>query len=382
MTVSATLLVSAIMAFLVSAVTSQEQDKLSISMRCMSLGRFPHPRDCGGFVDCLPDGEGGLRAREGSCRGRAFHPTLKKCVSLQKVDGCQPRAARALTSDPKLDYVCEGASSEFVCADCKTLVNCVNGTAYPEPCASGYLCATKEHKFGGGVCYPDEPIGCACEQPNQFKVDVYDETHFLFCEAKDADPQIYQCPDDHIFDPTMSQCTNNNGLPECTAIGVFANVNNCSQYYNCIPTIDGWVQKPFSCNNESHLGLMYNEASGQCEDPCDWNKGSFKCENEGRFPDPLNCQRYYDCVADSAQPSGFRQSLHECPEGYEWDPSARSQFGHCVEEGNSLAKCVPVTANKCVVPDGLCNPEPVTIQPEQPEQSSQPPQPTLSAQAA
>ncbi|XP_069939569.1 uncharacterized protein [Cherax quadricarinatus] len=342
-----------LMVLLVGVVTPQEEEQRPLSMRCVSEGRFPHPSDCGGFVDCLPDGEG-LRAREGSCRGRAYHPTLRKCVTLNKVDGCKPRAARALANDPKLDYVCENSTSDFMCADCKTLVLCVNGTAYPETCGSGDLCNIDNDHFGGGVCYPNQPSDCSCDAPNQFKEDSYNEARFLFCEATGSDPQIFQCPDDHVFDSTMNQCIHYNGLPECTSIGVFANSRNCSQFYNCIPTIDGWVQKPFSCNNETHKHLMYNEAAGSCEDPCTWGNGNFKCEEEGRFADPLNCQRYYECVKDTSEASDFRQALHECPEGYEWDQSARNSYGHCVLEGNSLNPCVPAVANKCSVDRSQC----------------------------
>ncbi|XP_042221598.1 uncharacterized protein LOC121866066 [Homarus americanus] len=361
MAASYLLVSSTVLAALVCVVTSHKQAHTPISMRCVSQGRFPHPEDCGGFVDCLPDGAGGLKAREGTCRGRAYHPTLRKCVSLQKVHTCKPRSARALVSDPKLDFVCEGASSEFVCADCKTLVNCVNGTAYPEPCGSGDLCAFKEPEFGGGVCYPGQPLECTCDQPNQFKVDNYDDARFFFCSNEGSDPQIYQCPDDQVFDTTMSQCTNYAGLPECTNVGVFANVNNCTQYYTCIFTINGWVQKPFSCDNATQEGFMYNEASGKCEDPCSWETGRFTCSKEGRFPDPLNCNRYYECVADSTHTSGLRQDLHECPEGYEWDPSARSEYGHCVLEGTSKSKCSPVRYNKCTISQDQCNQSPAEI---------------------
>ncbi|KAK3857506.1 hypothetical protein Pcinc_036245 [Petrolisthes cinctipes] len=343
------------------------EDFGKISMRCVSEGRFSHPEDCGSFVDCLyssrsadgdddnDDDEPQLIARVGSCRGRAFHPTLKKCIDLNAMRGCLPRAARALVADPKLDFVCEGSNSEFVCADCKTLVNCVNGTAYPEVCVAGDLCATKEAQFGGGVCYPGQPPECHCDQPNQFKIDLYDETRFFFCEDVASDPIIYQCPEDHAFDPNTSQCRNFDGLPECTSIGVFANAENCSQYYNCIFTTNGWVQKAFSCNNDTHQNLMYNEISGRCEDPCEWDTGSFSCNQEGRFNDPTNCNAYFECVSDTNAKSGFRQTHHTCPEDYEWDPSARNDYGHCVLKGTSKASCIPVVASKCSVNRDQCN---------------------------
>ncbi|XP_071529461.1 uncharacterized protein [Panulirus ornatus] len=336
---------------------SQQQQQLTPGiMQCVSEGRFPHPEDCGSFVDCLPDGMGGVRAREGSCNGLAYYPTLRKCVSLNEVNGCQPRSARALVADPKLDFVCEGSTSEFVCADCKTLVNCVNGTAYPEPCGSGDLCALKDLDFGGGVCYPSHPPECTCEKPNQFKVDLYNVGRFFFCEHEASEPTFYDCPEDHVFDSTMSQCRNYAGLPECTRIGVFANTSNCTEYYTCIFTTTGWLQKSFSCNNETQTGFMYNEESGRCEDPCSWDTGTFSCSSEGRFPNLLNCHSYYECINDLTKETGFRQILHECPEGHEWDPNARQGFGHCVRQGSTNSVCVPLAANKCTVPNDQCLP--------------------------
>ncbi|ROT81525.1 uncharacterized protein [Penaeus vannamei] len=336
-----------VLAILVCLAASNSDDA---RFKCVTEGRFPHPTDCGSYIDCLPNS-----MQVNSCNGGAFHPIHRACVPLTQVPTCHPRKGRSVTADPKLEYACEGALSEFVCVDCKTLVNCVNGTAYPEPCADGDMCSVRESQFGGGVCYPAEPKECTCSKPNEFKVDYYDPSKFLFCQDAETDPIIYQCPEDHVFDPVMSQCRNSAGLPECSSIGVFANPENCTQYYTCIFTTSGWVQKPFSCINETDPFLMYNEASGVCEDPCQWNTGKFSCIAEGRYSDPLSCSRYFECVVDEAEETGFRQELHECPEGYVWDPSARGDFGHCVLEGASKTPCSPVTINKCTIPDNWCD---------------------------
>ncbi|KAK7024268.1 hypothetical protein SK128_007752 [Halocaridina rubra] len=321
---------------------------------CTLEGRFPDPKDCGGYIDCLPDDEGTFIKRSGSCLGRAYDPSIKRCVDTEKVEGCKPRHARALVSDPKLDYLCEDIESDFICADCKTLINCVNGTAYPEPCGHKDLCAVKDSEFGGGVCYPGEPEECACEKPNVFHIDKYDPSRFFFCEQEKSDPIIYQCPEDHIFDVNTRQCKSSEGLPECEKIGVFADPSNCTTYYTCIFSKTGWVQKKFTCNNETDSGLMFSEISGMCEDPCEWDDGMFECEAEGRFADPLDCHRYYECILDSSV-GEYRKILQECPEGYLWDPNARNNYGHCVLEKSSSSSCASLSITKCTIPDDLCS---------------------------
>ncbi|XP_068232339.1 uncharacterized protein [Palaemon carinicauda] len=338
-------------ALLISFAAAHEIEGGGKHFHCTKEGRFGDPEDCGSFLDCIPDKKGGLTARHGSCRGRAFDPDTKTCVDLRKADGCKPRTARSLNSDLSLSHICEGTEDGFICADCKTLVNCVNGIAYPEPCSQGDFCATNLVDFGGDVCYPDKPEECMCEKPHSFKRDPYETGRFLFCEKEASDPVIYHCPDDHYFNSTISQCVNTMGLPDCEKIGVFAVPADCNIYYTCIFTTTGWVQKPFSCNE----GLMYNEHKGRCENPCNWDDGTFTCQKEGRFPDPLNCNRYYECVADESYEGGLRQTGHECPEGYIWDRSARNDFGHCVLEGTNNTTCLPHMPEKCRIPSGYCD---------------------------
>ncbi|XP_076043614.1 uncharacterized protein LOC143026729 [Oratosquilla oratoria] len=321
---------------------------------CRSEGRFPLPKDCGSYVDCIPSvDDGTLMPRIGSCNDFAFHPELMACVPPYKVKGCTTRQARVLSHDNSLDYACKENDFEFICLDCKTLVNCVNGSAYPEPCGSQDFCS-KKSSFGGAVCYPDQLSNCLCERPNDFKGDPYNEEAFLFCEEVESDPVIYRCPEGMVFDEEKKQCVNPTGLPPCSSIGVFANQDNCTEYYTCIFTTDGWVQKTFTCDNGSQPLLMYNEDDGVCEDPCTWETGEFECQEEGRFPNPRDCQRYFVCITDQDRLSGFRKEEHECPVGYEWEQRLNTGSGRCVKLGTGKSECTKVVASKCHIPDDLC----------------------------
>ncbi|ROT66024.1 peritrophin [Penaeus vannamei] len=318
----------------------------SHSLTCTVEGRNSHPTDCTKYVECIRVG-GKLTPRVGVCENSAFNPATKNCVSFRDTACQQPRRqARALFEDNAFSYMCSEGKDGFFCADCKTLINCVDRHAYKLTCVNGDMCAHKE-SFGGGICYPKEPAECTCQEPNSFKEDLYDNRKFFYCNDTSSDPVFYECDEGSAFDAEKSQCKNKNGLPECHRSGVFADINNCTQYYACISTRNGWVQKAFSCNQSN---LMYNDLTGACEDPCTWQVGSFACTAEGRYPDPKDCQRYIECVADEG---GLKQVRRSCPEDYSWDPTARGGVGHCVKASTNT-HCTPATQNKCIIPDGTC----------------------------
>lgn len=226
-----------------------------------------------------------------------------------------------------------------------TMVSCVDGTAYPHPCSDGSTCAIMD-TFGGGVCYPGRPDECTCPEADSFRVDKYDATKFFYCNDSGAAPEMYQCQEETTFDESTTQCVNEENLPECERSGMFANANNCSQYYTCIASKDGWIQKSLACETN----FMYNEATGKCEDPCSWDDGEFTCEAEGRFPDPKDCQRFFECISFDGE---YRVFSRECPPGYHWE-SLSQGIGKCSKAvGDS--SCNAFTPNKCVIPENMCN---------------------------
>ncbi|XP_063600597.1 uncharacterized protein LOC134776774 [Penaeus indicus] len=328
-----------------------------IDMTCLKEGRFPHPIVCGGYVECVANEgevEAGLVSRQGRCIKGTFDPSISACVTRHEEDECRPwqRKGRMLERDETYDFVCPENRNGFFCATCKTLVQCIDGKAYPEHCRSGDFCDLRLD-FGGAVCYPNHPVNCTCQEANAFSSDLYSQEDYFFCRKANEDPEMRQCPRGEVFDEGISSCRNRYYLPACTSIGVFANPANCSQFYTCIYNINGWIQSPHSCNNSTHSGLMYNEQTAQCEDPCKWRNLGFTCQKEGRFPDPFDCRRYFECVLD-ADRSAFRQVHHTCPGEYTWHPSLLDGFGLCVEAADNTACAAVLPVSKCVVPEDRC----------------------------
>ncbi|XP_042863198.1 uncharacterized protein LOC122247728 [Penaeus japonicus] len=323
-------------------------------MTCLKEGRYPHPRLCGGYVECVAnEGKRGasFAFRQGRCIKGAYDPSSSGCVTRNESDGCRPwqRRGRLLKRDETYDFVCPEGRNGFFCAGCKTLIQCIDGKAYPERCRPGDYCDLRLD-FGGAVCYPNHPANCTCQRANTFRADLYREGDYFYCREANEEPEMRRCPEGEIFDVDTSRCRNSHNLPDCTTIGVFANPANCTQYYTCVYNTNGWVRRLHSCNNSTHTGLMYNERTAKCEDPCKWRDFAFTCQKEGRFPDPFDCQRYFECVLD-ANGTAFRQIHHACPDEYTWNPNG---FGMCVGEDSNADCAAVLPVSKCVVPEGHC----------------------------
>ncbi|XP_063594894.1 cartilage oligomeric matrix protein-like [Penaeus indicus] len=302
---------------------------------CPGEGRFPDPNTCSGFIDCIPT-QTGYSVTKDDCKGFVYNATSKTCTTLL----CGSRQKRSVTNDHhSYSHLCEKQPDSFMCADCKTLVVCVLGQAFVRHCLEDHYCSQK-NAFGGGVCYPDEPAECTCENADEFRVDPYDPQKFFFCENVGSKPESHKCPDGQKLDSNSGLCKADTGFPSCTQSGTFANTQNCGEYYSCIPLRHGWVQKFFMCNG-NHL---FNERTKTCEDPCSL---VFVCRQEGRFTDPLNMQHYFECFMELGQMVKMR---YQCPDGYMWN-----------EEGFGIGKCVEATGDyldypfsHCDLPDDLC----------------------------
>ncbi|XP_018025914.1 uncharacterized protein LOC108681404 [Hyalella azteca] len=336
-------------ALLIISVASAVAIPNALGFECKEEGRFPNPSDCTSFFTCVQDNDGDFVSSKGSCKGNAFDPERRICVSPEKVPGCSPRDSRQLISDPRYDAQCNEDS--FICVDCKTVINCVGGKAFVDStCTSGFTCQTPAPFAGQATCYntKTEGNGCQCLEADRFKRDPYNPNGFYFCPLVDSDPMVHHCPGEMTFDETMSDCANADGIPACSKSGVFSNPSNCTQYYTCIQTSAGWVQKTFSCE----VDLMYNDNTKECSDPCDWPKLTFDCTEEGRFADPANCGNFYLCIADPANEGEFIKSSRRCPLDYIWDPSAANGAGHCASPTDpATTKCTPVVESTCAIPD-------------------------------
>ncbi|XP_063594895.1 cartilage oligomeric matrix protein-like [Penaeus indicus] len=303
---------------------------------CPGEGRFPDPNKCGGFMDCIAKKAGGFSVTRDHCNGFVYNATSMTCATTP----CGSRRERSVTNDfHPLSHLCESQPNRFLCANCKTLVHCVKGQALVRQCIEDFYC-TNKIGFGGAVCYPDEPDECMCLRPNEIRVDPYDPQRFFSCENVGSQPQSYKCPEGKEFDESSAQCVNQAGFSECVKSGTFANTQNCGEYYSCIPLRHGWLQKFFMCSGNQ----LFNERSKSCEDPCTLK---FVCQHEGRFPDPLNMQHYFECFMEFGQMVKLR---YQCPHGYMWS-----------EESFGTGKCVEATGEyadypfaHCEIPDDYC----------------------------
>lgn len=228
------------------------------------------------------------------------------------------------------------------------MVNCVGGHADVEHCPKDNFCDVRLEKFNGAVCYPSSPENCTCRGLNDVRVDPYNNRLFFACSSEDLRPSTYECPHHMKFDPDTQRCQYNDGFRfSCQKDGFFADPSDCSRYYSCVSTTDGWFRLVQKCP----CGRMYNEHNNMCENPCDWR---FSCVREGRFRDPNNCNWYYECVANSTLPGAFRQTRSKCPDGSTWLPTpGNNRHGMCVRSEQNR-ECSPLHPTNCRVPEGWC----------------------------
>ncbi|XP_047501433.1 peritrophin-44-like [Penaeus chinensis] len=251
------------------------------------------------------------------------------------------RDERSVTADNHpYSKLCEKQPDKFICANCKTLVQCVKGQAFTRHCIEDHFCSERA-QFGGAVCYPNEPVNCTCVTANTFRVDPYDPQRFFSCKDVGSVPESYKCPDGMVFDEASAQCQTASGLPPCVVAGTFANPSDCTEYYSCISLRSGWLQKSFMCTSD----MMYNEQKAACEDPCVYQ---FVCQQEGRYPDLLNKQNYFECYTLGGV---LRQMRYSCPEGYMWEIISPG-VGKCVEDHGDRDS--DSAFGQCEIPSDLC----------------------------
>ncbi|CAL4091505.1 unnamed protein product, partial [Meganyctiphanes norvegica] len=277
------------------------------SSHCITEGRFADPHDCGQFYDCVPSNNGGFKASHQTCFGHAFHPDRKVCVPLQEVKDCVPYSQSSRTSidaNSTHEQLCKTEENEIICSDCKTLVTCVDKKPHTINCGKNHYCSMKS-SFGGGVCYPGDPKRCTCDGTNTLQPDLYDPSKYFLCSKKNAEPLMFKCPGECIYNEKLKSCGPVPTAKKCTEEGG-----------SCIT----WGQ---NCTHS--LTFLINSAKDQCaccmEATCDP-----VCLNNGTCVGPNQCM---------------------CPTGWQGQ-----QCQHATCDPVCLNNGICVGPNQCMCPTG------------------------------
>ncbi|XP_071529529.1 uncharacterized protein [Panulirus ornatus] len=297
------------------------------TLQCQTEGRFPHPDDCGSYVDCLPTGaDGRLEAREGYCFGFPYSPSQRRCVSHDQMPNCVIKAPRGSVPIPSLQFLCGENSGSTGCHHCKIAYQCIDGKAYVTLCGESDICSDDE-RFGGGACLPysfeTDPIRCRCDKLG-LAADSYNNTYFIFCDTSTSPPtqDMYQCPDGKTFNSDSKTCEESGDsfseepaeTPACDgSTDTKVNPNDCSWSYTCLP--DGTV-KSVPCKRSEY----FDESTGSCAEKCSVvGSGSTSpgdlCTGVGIVKDPADCTKYHLCTEVGKEPV----STKTCPEGNRFD---------------------------------------------------------------
>ncbi|XP_064079140.1 uncharacterized protein LOC135196324 [Macrobrachium nipponense] len=293
---------------------------------CTEVGRFPHPSDCGRYVDCIPsDTKEHFLVNEGHCHGFPYSASLRRCVSNEEEPGCTPKVGRKRRGvsfpDEEYNFLCTDDMSKTGCYNCQLKYECIGGQAFVEFCSTGSTCSDNAD-FGGGVCLPYAVTAadgrCKCDKIGVMP-DSYNDDYFVFCDTN-ADPpkvQNYKCPDGQKFNPEVNTCqdvppepcSQEPVFPPCgSKIETRVNPNDCAWSYTCIP---GYDVIPACCTGRQY----YDESSGLCKDICEYvpDSGSSEpeCGTAGRMANQNDCTKYHVCLPGVKEPYESKS----CPEG-------------------------------------------------------------------
>jgi len=246
------------------------------------------------------------------------------------------------------------------CFDYQTGIKCKKICAENTP--AKFVCGTAEDDEENLLYSCDLPLGGAREaiycdqgcdkdsQPNKcnpppsfcesngdgFHKKTDDPKGIILC--KEGKETAYECPDGTEFNKDTRDCqrADKPEYPSCTAPGLHAVHADCKKYSECVTTKDGFVQRYLECGDDE----MFNEETQQCSNPCSWNNPVFRCSEQGRFADPMDCGQYVTCV--DIGPQTFKRYVSSCPPGYHFNPDK----GRC-ESTSTYSTCKAKTPTKC-----------------------------------
>ncbi|KAF2360971.1 Chitin binding domain, partial [Trinorchestia longiramus] len=175
------------------------------------------------------------------------------------------------------------------CMDASNSSYVPEGTRVPNPstCDEFFVCSDQGGDLGMGLS--DEPLACPAG--------MYFDRSSASCQEIPDDGSIYCTP--------CNPCE-----VECTEPGAVApNPYSCKDYYVCLQG-GGYIEAECSDGNQFDFqsGECQLENVTRCFEAC--NKCEVYCVEEGRIPDPFDCNAYLYCEP------GVGTAHFLCAEGY------------------------------------------------------------------
>lgn len=150
-------------------------------------------------------------------------------------------------------------------------------------------------------------FGFSCTSTENFP-DLTNCSQYYQCNY-DGTPQIRVCPKNYFFDSVLKNCkSNTNGINDCVEIDCTLRSNwysliayppNPMYYVYCFEDLPIILK----CHKDQHV---FVEGYG-CQ---------FNCVKEGRFRDPDDYSRYFECSYDC----GLKQHHQTCMHNFYYNP--------------------------------------------------------------
>lgn len=177
-----------------------------------------------------------------------------------------------------------------------------------------------------------------CKQKKRGRyADELDCRKFYICPGNKSSHIIKgTCPVNTVFSKVNKQCTKNlshcirNNQFRCVTEGRFSDFLNDNIYYICVKNnLSHFIRFKLQCLNGYFLNktsvrcVLNNESTSTSESKSTSEQSSsaikqditekpekkFNCKKEGVFPDPSNCEKYFECTKEG---SSYRQKKKHC----------------------------------------------------------------------
>ncbi|XP_015913629.2 mucin-22 [Parasteatoda tepidariorum] len=332
---------------------------------CQGPGFFRHPTNCSRFVKCIEE-NGAYSIHFFECNRNLLFDDGESYCTRSSLTNCNPKRSKRQAESAPLECRGEGFFRHPV--DCKSFYRCVVGATgqYETHMFSCPETLVFDEEYA--TCnWPDKAPPCQTQtwsgyQPRRtvpppksaYKPIRKATTASYWTTLKPRGDVVENSPLVPVRGISKSTKAPTRGEQLCSSPGFFRHERDCTKFYKCVRKRNSFIRYEISCPNS----LAFDAAGSRCvpqkfvsecnkkrrpSPPRQDDEGtspvteatrttggsaivtessdsdSSKCQDEGYFRNPSDCNRFYRCVDFSGEKQEFVRYDFKCPDGLVFD---------------------------------------------------------------
>ncbi|KOC59041.1 hypothetical protein WH47_00372, partial [Habropoda laboriosa] len=276
------------------------------SSQCTEEGFFPDPQNCHKFYRCVGS-DSSFTKYEFQCgTGTAWDSSLQSCNHEYLVPNCK---GGTTASDSSSTTETDSSQNEIT-----STISVTESVSYlPPESSTGSSVSTT-------TIVSTSPGSSQCTEEGFFP-DPQNCHKFYRCVGSDSSFTKYefQCGTGTAWDSSLQSCNHEYLVPNCkggTTSSDSSSTTETDSSQNEITSTISVTESVSYLPPESSTGSSVSTTTIVSTSP-----GSSQCTEEGFFPDPQNCHKFYRCVGSD---SSFTKYEFQCGTGTAWDSSLQS----------------------------------------------------------